>query len=45
MPNPTTHAAEAEAMRRRIDELEAVIADYVERYGLTEKARKAILGR
>lgn len=35
--------AEVEALRRRVDELEKVIADYVEKYGLTEAARKAMV--
>lgn len=35
---------ETAALKRRVAELEAVIADYVERYGLTEAARKAMLG-
>ena len=35
--------AEEEAPRRRIEELETVIAEYAERYGLTEHARKAMV--
>ncbi|MEO8244653.1 MAG: hypothetical protein ABI832_20370 [bacterium] len=37
--------AEAEAMKRRIEELEKIIVEYVERYGLTEPARKAMVRR
>lgn len=45
MRDPITLAAEVEAMRRRIYELEEVIANYAERYGLSEKARAAMIGR
>lgn len=37
--------AEVEALRRRVDELERVVADYAARFGLTEMARKAMVGR
>lgn len=36
-------AAETEALRRRIEDLEKVIAEYAERYGLTEPARKVMV--
>lgn len=37
--------ANMEAAQRRIEELEKAVAEYVERYGLTEMARKAMIGR
>ena len=37
--------AEVEALRRRVEELEKVVADYAARYGLTMLARKAMVGR
>ena len=36
--------AEVEALGRRVEELEKVLADYAHRYGLTEMARKAMVG-
>lgn len=45
MPKVTSSNPEVEALRRRVEELERVIANYVERYGLTELARKAMIGR
>lgn len=45
MPKVTSSNPEVEALRRRVEELEKVIASYVERYGLTELARKAMIGR
>ena len=35
--------AEVEALLRRIEELEKIIAEYAARYGLTEPARKAMI--
>ena len=38
-------SAEVDALKRRIEELEKVIAEYAAMYGLSELARKAMVQR